>query len=236
MLQKIHRSKVPYHKGIQSIDAFGATRLERVEAACRSKKYAFDADMLFLHFGVIPSTHIFRQVGCHMRWNNCQRYWYPECDEWGRTNHEGIFAAGDGTSVSGALTAQYKGELAALEVAKCFGLIPEYERDALARPLRKAMQWESHPRPFVDTLYAPTQSFLTFADSTVLCRCENVTVGKVRETVRQGAHDLNEVKILTRCGMGPCQGRMCGPGLAEVVAHTLQTTPDSVGHLSIPPP
>jgi hypothetical protein len=48
--------------------------------------------------------------------------------------------------------------------------------------------------------------------------------------------ELNEVKIVTRAGMGPCQGRMCGPALAEVIAAELALSPDKTGLLNIRPP
>jgi len=87
-----------------------------------------------------------------MVWKQDQRYWHPACDQWGRTNFERIFAAGDGASVAGGLAAQYKGELAALEVARCLGIIPDYERDALAISVKKALKHDGYPRPFVDAI------------------------------------------------------------------------------------
>jgi hypothetical protein len=54
--------------------------------------------------------------------------------------------------------------------------------------------------------------------------------------VKEGVLEVNEVKIITRCGMGPCQGRMCGPALAEIVAAELATSPENVGQLSVRPP
>lgn len=236
MLRQIKGSSVPHYKGVTELAAVGGERLARVEARNGSEKLSFDADLLLLHFGVIPATHVFSQAGCRMKWNAIQRYWHPECDQWGRTNHERLFAAGDGSFVAGAIAAQCKGELTGLEIAHCLGVIPDHERDALAAPLRRSLRSDALPRPFVDAMYAPAPGTLKFADDTVLCRCENVTVGQVREVVRQGATDLNEVKILTRCGMGPCQGRMCGPALAEVVGQELSRGPDRVGRLSIRPP
>ncbi|MGH7115489.1 MAG: (2Fe-2S)-binding protein [Stellaceae bacterium] len=55
-------------------------------------------------------------------------------------------------------------------------------------------------------------------DETIVCRCEEVTVGAPREAVRLGSCDPNRAKTFTRCGMGPCQGRMCGPTVAAVIA------------------
>ena len=55
------------------------------------------------------------------------------------------------------------------------------------------------------------------ADDVVLCRCEDVTVGQVREAIRNGAIEANQVKHFTRVGMGPCQARFCGPNLAALL-------------------
>lgn len=236
MLREIKGAGVPHYKGVAHIRAVGRQSVESVEAVCGGKTLKVDTDMLLLHFGVIPNTHIFRQIGCRMVWKPDQRYWHPEVDAWGHTNCERIFAAGDGAKVSGALAAQYKGELAALEVARCLGIIPEYEREALAVPIKKALKHDGWPRPLVDAVYAPRPGHFSFEDSTVLCRCENVTVGDVRKAAGEGARELNEVKIVTRSGMGPCQGRMCGPALAEVIAAELALSPEKTGLLNIRPP
>ncbi|WP_460084765.1 (2Fe-2S)-binding protein, partial [Streptomyces variabilis] len=53
-------------------------------------------------------------------------------------------------------------------------------------------------------------------DDTVICRCEEVTAGAVREALTLGAGDTRTVKLLTRAGMGWCQGRVCAPGVAAV--------------------
>lgn len=236
MLREIRAAGVPHYKGVTGLRAKGDEHFESVEAKCGNKILSFSADLLMVHFGVIPNTHIFRQIGCRTVWNKSQRYWYPACDAWGRTNHERIFAAGDGAGVTGGVAAQYKGELAALEVARCLGIIPLEQRDELAVPLHAALKQDGYPRPFVDAVFAPRPRQYTFDDSTVICRCENVTVGAVRKAVREGARELNELKIMTRTGMGPCQGRMCGPALAEVMAAEVDRSPEKSGLLNVRPP
>jgi thioredoxin reductase len=236
MLREIKKAGVPHHKGVTHIRAIGQDRVEAVEAMCGNKRLRIATDLLLLHFGVIPNTPVFRQIGCKMVWKMDQRYWHPLCDEWGHTNCERIFAAGDGALVSGALAAQYKGELAALEAAHCLGMIPAYERDMLAVPIKQALKQDGWPRPFVDAIYAPRPEHFTFEDSTVICRCENITVGDLRKILKEGVHELNEVKIVTRAGMGLCQGRMCGQGLTEVIAAELGLSPDQPGLLNIRPP
>lgn len=236
MLRDIKQSGAPHYKGVTGLKALGSGQLSRVEAMAGDKSLGFDADLLLLHFGVIPNTHIFRHMGCRMEWDTLQQYWYPACDAWGRTNFERVFAAGDGSGVRGGPAARYKGQLAALEIARCLGMITRDERDSLAGPVQKALAHDGLPRPFVDAMYAPMPGALAFADDTVLCRCENVTVGDVRKAVSEGVRDLNEIKIVTRSGMGPCQGRMCGPALAAVVGAELSLAPEKTGLLSVRPP
>ena len=236
LLREIRRAGVAHHKGVTHLRANGRKRLEAVEARCGNKQLSIAADLLLVHFGVIPNTHVFRQAGCRMVWKSNQRYWHPLCDEWGHTSCERIFAAGDGAVVAGAVAAQCKGELAALETARCSGIIPAYERDVLADPIRKALKQDAWPRPFVDAIYAPRPEHVAFEDTTVVCRCENITVGDLRRVVKEGVRELNEVKIITRAGMGPCQGRMCGPAMAEVLSGELGFSPDRTGLLNIRPP
>jgi NAD(P)H-nitrite reductase large subunit len=236
ILREIKKAGVRHLKGATHIRAVGRDAVEAVEARCGGRTLRIETDLLLLHFGVIPNTHLFRQVGCRMQWMADQRYWHPLCDEWGHTTCERVFAAGDGAKVAGALAAQCKGELAALEAAHCSGIIPAYERDMLARPVRDALRHDAWPRPFVDAIYAPRPENFSFEDATVVCRCENVTVGDLRKVVAEGVRELNEAKIVTRSGMGPCQGRMCGPALAEVIAAELDLSPSASGLLNIRPP
>ena len=236
LLYDLKKSKVPHLQGVSKVKAIGTDRVEKVECYHKGQKVTYDAEMLLLHFGVIPNTHIMRQVGCELQWDSLLRYWHPVCDEWGRTNHERVFVAGDGSYVSGAIAAELKGELAATELAHKLGVLSVKERDDRALPIRKKLQADKHPRPFIDAMYAPPADQFAFEDDTVVCRCENVNVGTIREAIRQGAHDANEIKIITRAGMGPCQGRMCGPALNEILAHELAATPDTVGYLNIRPP
>ena len=69
-----------------------------------------------------------------------------------------------------------------------------------------------------------------------MCRCEEITAGEVRQAVRQGFSDVNGVKTATRCGMGPCQGRMCAATVAEIIADELGVEVPEAGHYRIRSP
>lgn len=60
-------------------------------------------------------------------------------------------------------------------------------------------------------------------DDAVVCRCEEVPAGRIREAAEDlGARDARTVKLLTRAGMGWCQGRMCGPAVAALAGEEQQ--------------
>jgi hypothetical protein len=128
---------------------------------------------------------------------------------------------GVGGGIAGAEAASLSGRLAALDAAAFLDKLDPAERDRRARPLRAALRRELAIRPFLDALYRPAPSVLVPADDIVACRCEEVTVAQIRRAARLGAQGPNQAKAFTRCGMGPCQGRICGPIVSAVMADTL---------------
>ena len=74
------------------------------------------------------------------------------------------------------------------------------------------------------------------ADDAEICACAGVSAGRIREAVSLGCRGPNQMKAFTRCGMGPCQGRMCGPTVTGVLADALGVPPAEVGRFRIRPP
>jgi NADPH-dependent 2,4-dienoyl-CoA reductase/sulfur reductase-like enzyme len=185
--------------------AEGEGALRAVSFLTRDGWKSEDADLLLLHDGVIPSVQMSRAVGCVHTWSDTQRCWRPVVDDRGRTSVPGILIAGDGAGVGGALAAVLSGRIAALGLAG---------GDAAALRAERARCLAI--RPLLDTMFAPLQMRLDV--TTVVCRCEEVTAGAVRQAVRAGCLGMNQMKAYTRCGMGPCQGRMCGAVAIEVIA------------------
>jgi NAD(P)H-nitrite reductase large subunit len=116
------------------------------------------------------------------------------------------------------------------------GRLSELERDRQAVPLRSALRRQLHIRPFLDTLYRPKIQHRVPADDVIACRCEEVSAGELRRLVALGCQGPNQAKAFTRCGMGPCQGCLCGLTVTEVIAHERGVPPAEVGHYRIRPP
>ena len=194
--------------------AEGEGRLQAIEV----KGERHPADLLLLHDGLVPNTQITRAIpGCEHEWDDAQQSFRPKLDDWGNTTVAGILVAGDAGGIGGARAAGVSGRIAAIGVAFALGRLDETQRDRQVERLRLAQKRHQGPRAFVDSMYPPLSPTM-IADDTVLCRCEEVTAGKLRESVGLGCLGANQAKAFTRAGMGPCQGRVCGSAVHGVIA------------------
>jgi len=55
-------------------------------------------------------------------------------------------------------------------------------------------------------------------DDTIICRCEDVTLGDIKRLLEEGYETIDELKLKSRCGMGSCQGRTCRPLLIDIIS------------------
>lgn len=237
MLKKLMTSGVPMYHGVGSVKAFGNNHVEGVSfTSWNGKDHALPASTLLFHEGVIPRIHMSRMLKLKHAWNNVQRYWHPVCDLYGKSSRENIYVVGDGSSVHGVGASALKGELAGIDAARALKVISKSEAEDKAVLVKAKLKKNLAPRGFVDKYFAPHPDIYKVADDVLVCRCEGVKASDIRQAVAEGYHEVNEIKLRTRCGMGPCQGRMCGPALAEIAALELDTQPDAMGLLNIRPP
>ena len=221
---------------VETFQARGKDRLNAVTFHRRGQINQVPATSLLVHQGIIPRWDFTRQLRLPHVWDPVQRYWYPQLDAHGRSGMETIYVAGDSGYVHGAQAATLKGELAAVAVAADLLQFSPEEKKALSAPLFRALERELRPRPFVDAAFRPGADLYHMPDQTLVCRCEEVTAGKIRRAVAQGMTTPEMVKSVTRCGMGPCQGRMCSPALAELVAAETRQPVQALPPISIRPP
>ena len=232
---ELRRSGIPIHRA-DAVEAVGEGRVERIRFRAGGAWVEQPCDTLLLHEGVVPNVHVTMAIGCAHDWDDRQGCFRPRLDEWGRTDIEAILVAGDCGGIEGARAAEARGRLVALGAAASLGRLSEAERDRLARPLRRELDRHLPIRAFLDTLYRPRPAVTCPADAVIACRCESITAGQVRETVRIGAVGPNQAKSFIRCGMGPCQGRFCGLTVTGIIADATGKTPGEVGFFRIRPP
>ncbi|MCB4458126.1 FAD/NAD(P)-dependent oxidoreductase [Leisingera sp. McT4-56] len=236
MLAEIKRAGVPRYTGAASIAVTGSTRAEAVSFRSKGQEHRIACDTVLLHHGVVPNTQAARSIGVPHAWSEAQQCFVPETGTWGETGKDGVLIAGDGAGIGGAMAAECAGRIAALKAVEELGRITVQERDRRAAPLFSQRSRETAVRPFLDAAYPPYAGALRPADSTIVCRCEEVTAGDIRSYAKLGCLGPNQAKAFGRAGMGPCQGRYCGLTVTALLAEANGQTPDETGYYRIRPP
>ncbi|WP_234729308.1 FAD/NAD(P)-dependent oxidoreductase [Acidocella facilis] len=232
----IRDAGVKLYRHAEGLRIEGESKAQALSFTAAGQRHRLETQLIALHEGVIPHQQMTRAIGCAHEWNAVQHCFQPVLDEWGQSSVDNILVAGDAGGIGGALVAETAGHLAALAALYRLGRISAAARDAQATPLLGARRKQLALRPFLDALYAPRQEILTPPDEVMICRCEEVTAGMVRDAARQGAQGPNQVKSFLRAGMGPCQGRVCGPLVNFILAKELGQTPEATGYYRIRPP
>ncbi len=215
----LKRAGVTTKIGVSQLQAKGEGVLQSVSYRHLGREHSIETDLLLTHFGVIPHIWLTQAAGCQHQWDSQQQCWRPKHDLWGNTSIEGILVAGDGAGINGGRSAEHAGRLAALQALFALEAITQTERDQHSVKERKWMNDDRRIRPFLEAYFAIPKSLLATADKdTIVCRCEEITAGQIRTAVDNGHGGGNDVKYLTRCGMGACQGRQCANAVAHIVA------------------
>ncbi|BDG72158.1 NAD(P)/FAD-dependent oxidoreductase [Roseomonas fluvialis] len=224
LVAEARRRGVRVLRGVRALRAEGTGRVERIAWEGGSAP----CDLLLLHEGVIPQTHVSRAIGLDHAWDAAQQCWRPVADGFGASSHGRIAVAGDGAGIGGWEAAVAAGRLAALDAARRLGRLDDHGFDARVVAPLAARRAALALRPFLDALYAPPGAVLAPGDATIACRCEEVTAGAIRAAARLGATGPNQLKAYLRCGMGPCQGRLCAPTVAALIAEARGIPPQAV--------
>lgn len=196
--------------------------------AHKGRNETIETGLLLTHQGVIPSTHISRSAGIVHQWNSAQLALQPVTDAWGGTNVQGVHVAGDGAGIGGAETAAASGEVAALNILHLLGCFSADSCTQRAAHARGVLFRSRAVRPFLDAAYAPPSACLSPTDETIVCRCEEITAGEIRQGLREGASGHRQIKTSLRTGMGPCQGRMCDATVRGILCASTSQDPGSI--------
>lgn len=236
MLAEITLARVPRYTDATQIAVEGDGKAEAVTFTHKGRTHRIEAQTVFLHHGVVANTQAARSLGISHRWDAAERSFVPNLDAWGESDVAKVFIAGDGAGIGGAKAAEHAGRLAALKIAQDAGLLPAQDCNRLAAPLRRALAQDLAARSFLNAAYPPYQAALRPADSTVICRCEEVTAGDIRSYAKLGCLGPNQTKAFGRAGMGPCQGRYCGLTVTALLADANGQSPDETGYYRIRTP
>jgi NADPH-dependent 2,4-dienoyl-CoA reductase/sulfur reductase-like enzyme len=182
---------VPYRMGCWPVEAQERDGGLRVTLREWNALRQVECDYLACGFFLVPNLELPMLLGCRLQADGVA------ANEWQETSVANIYGAGEVTGIGGLEKSLIEGEIA--------GLAASGDRGAAERLFgARARAWR-----FAAALrgaFALREELREIAtDDAIVCRCEDVTVGRVR-----GYSNMRETKLQTRCGMGPCQGRVCG--------------------------
>jgi NADPH-dependent 2,4-dienoyl-CoA reductase/sulfur reductase-like enzyme len=182
---------VPYRFGCYPESAEGAGRVEKVWLREGSRRFSEEVDYAAIGWGLTPNRQLAELLGCAVGDA-------VEVDELQRTSVGAVFCAGEAAGIGGVELAQAEGAIAGCAAAG---------DETAARRLFGAREKARSFARLVNRTFAPRPELrgLPHAD-TIVCRCEDVTFGSLR-----AVSSFREARLHLRCGMGPCQGRICGP-------------------------
>ena len=193
------------------------------------------ADLLLLHQGVVPNVNLAhggrRRASLERAASSASSRWSTPISA---RSVPGIAVAGDGAGIAGGTAAAERGRIAAIAAVRA--LKPERRACRTSQTIRQTLAREEMGRAFLDALYQPAPAFRRPVGDTIVCRCEEVTAKQVRDTADLGCEGPNQMKAFLRCGMGPCQGRLCGLTVTELIAEQRKSTPAEVGYYRLRPP
>ncbi len=219
LLKEIQKSGIPVYKYAQDLAITGETSANGVKFQSGKQSYNLSCDHIFLHQGVIPNLNMTRSLSLDHHWSEQQLCWTPTLDSWGQSSATNISVAGDCSGIIGAEGAEHMGRLVALNQLSKLGIIATDIRDTQALTSQHRLLRFNRLRRFIDRLYRPKEDHrIPTQDTTVVCRCEEVDLATLRQEFERGAQGPNELKMMSRCGMGPCQGRQCGHTVSELLA------------------
>ena len=231
------RSRVRVITHVTALAAAGSDRVsEVVYRRDAGPEQRLACDLLLLHQGVVPNLNLALAAGCRPVWDAAHLCFRPAVDAWGASDGARIAIAGDGAGIAGAEAAALRGALAGLDAAYRLGRITRAARDGDASVLRAKLAPWMRGRALLDCLQRPAPAFRLPEGDTLVCRCESVSARQVREAVALGVPGPNQLKAFLRCGMGPCQGRLCGLTVSELIADARGVSPAAIGYYRLRPP
>jgi hypothetical protein len=169
--------------------------LNSVQVSLNGETQVLDCDYLACGFGLLPNSELAAGLGCEL--DLTEGFAKVSVDQWQASSIAQVYCAGESTGVGGVDLALAEGAIA--------GFSAGGNQERARSYFNQRQRWLKFSQRLASGFaLRPELRQLAQAD-TLVCRCEDVSYGKL-----QAHADWRSAKLHTRCGMGACQGRICG--------------------------
>jgi NADPH-dependent 2,4-dienoyl-CoA reductase/sulfur reductase-like enzyme len=224
-------------RGHRTLEEVLAARIDRNGHVLAGTERVYPCECLAMGYGFVANIELAQLAGCRLYYDENQGGWIVWVTKDLETSVSGIFAAGEITGIAGATKSITEGKLAALAILLKLGKISRDTFFASSARLKRARKQHLHfGKVFNAQHKIPNEIIRSIADETVVCRCEDITMGEIKAAIQNGCATPDAVKKAVRTGMGICQGRTCGPIVYDVIAAFEGTAGGSIDPLTVRPP
>ena len=244
-LSKIYLSGVPVRYRQKIVAARGKGALEevvvgKVDAAGKlieGTEKIVKTGALAVGYGFVPNIEGPHLAGCQLEFSQAKGGWIVKVDDSLQTSVANVLAAGEITGVGGALKSIAEGKIAALTILKKFEKIHENEYRRQLKTLTRERKRHLEFVHYFNSLYRiPGGALLDIPDDTVVCRCEDITMGDIKKGIAAGYINPQALKSGMRVSMGNCQGRTCSPVVYDILSLLTGQSLEAMGPFKARPP
>ena len=229
-----HRYRIVEARGVNQLEEISVAKVDRFGAAIPGSEKVYPCECLAMGNGFAANIELGLLAGCSPEYDTDKGGWVIATAENFETSVPGVFAAGEVIGVGGALKSITEGKLAALSILNKLGKIDDSQYTDETRFLRKERKRHlKFGSAFNALTHLSPEKIKSISDDTILCRCEDITMGQVKGAIAAGCRTPVALKRATRTGMGICQGRICTPVLYEIIGAFTRTPVHELTPLSV---
>lgn len=241
-MAQMMRNRVPIVNRARIIEARGTTKFESVIVAKTTPEgqvingieTKYFADTLAIGHGFVPNIELAVQAGCDIEYQKAKGGWVVTVDKNLESSLNSIFAVGEITGIAGGKKSYIQGKIAAISILKKLDKLNfKKQGTQLSRQIKQLHSLNHKQNAYAAFLnhlcQVPSIAYQQIHDDTLICRCENITMGTIKKAIRQDFVTSGGIKKATRCGMGRCQGRICGTVIFDIIMALTKKTPEEIG-------
>ncbi len=229
-----HRYRIIEACGDRQLEAVRVARIDPDGLPSPKMESVYPCECLAIGNGFSANIELGLLAGCRPGYDAEMGGWIITTDENLETSVSGIYAAGEITGVGGARKSITEGSLAAYSILHKLERIDDQQYQDAVIPLKKERRKHLlFARRFNGLSNVSQSTIRSIPDDTILCRCEDISMGEVKDAISGGCRTPVAVKRALRTGMGICQGRICGPILSELIGAYTATPVEKQTPLSV---
>ncbi|WP_457553611.1 FAD-dependent oxidoreductase [Desulfobacula sp.] len=194
----------------------------------------YPAQALTVGYGFVPNIELAVLAGCNIEYQPTGGGWVVTIDKNFESSINSIYAVGEITGIAGGKKSYIQGKLAAISILKKLDKLNFKKHGSSLLTQVKQLHSLNHKQAayaaFLNHLCRlPRMAYQQISADTIICRCENITMGTIKKAIEQDFITSGGLKKATRCGMGRCQGQICGPIILDIIMALTKKNPYDIG-------